>query len=92
VVIGDRPGELARLFAAVQETGVNVEDVSIDHSTGRPSGLVELVVSADKAGLLADRLLAANWTVQRVRPVYASARPGPADPEWDQPARISVPG
>ncbi|MFC6596842.1 prephenate dehydrogenase [Kitasatospora paranensis] len=92
VVIGDRPGELARLFAAVQETGVNVEDVSIDHSTGRPSGLVELVVAADKAGLLADRLLAASWTVQRVRPVYPSARPGPADPEWGQPARISVPG
>ena len=93
VVIGDRPGELARLFAAVHETGVNVEDISIDHSTGRPSGLVELVVSTETAGLLADRLLAANWTVQRIRPVYQSAGPSaPADADREPPARVSVPG
>jgi prephenate dehydrogenase len=32
VRIGDRPGELARLFADVDATGVDIEDVVIDHS------------------------------------------------------------
>lgn len=91
VVIGDRPGELARLFAAVQDTGVNIEDVSIDHSTGRPSGLVELVVATDAAGLLADRLLAANWTVQRIRPVYANRAAGAENRDRSAADRVSVP-
>ncbi|MFJ6216788.1 prephenate dehydrogenase [Streptomyces sp. NPDC092296] len=79
VVIGDRPGELARLFAAVDEAGVNIEDISIDHAAGKPSGLVEMVVAADRAEALADRLIAANWTVQQPHPVY----PG----RWTDPDR-----
>ena len=78
VVISDRSGELARLFAAVDEAGVNIEDVSIDHSTGKPSGLVELLVAADVAEQLAERLLTRHWTVQRVRPAYATAALGAA--------------
>ena len=37
VVIGDQPGELARLFQAAGEAGVNIEDVGIEHSP-RPAG------------------------------------------------------
>ena len=49
VSVPDQPGELARLFADAGESGVNIEDVRIDHDPGRPVGLVELIV-ADDAG------------------------------------------
>ena len=42
VVLPDRPGELARLFADAGDAGVNIEDVRIEHSPGQPVGLVEL--------------------------------------------------
>ena len=45
----DHPGELARLFADAGESGVNIEDVHIDHDPGRPVGLVELVVAEGRA-------------------------------------------
>src|SRR4029079_13613168 len=44
VVVADRRGALARLLLASGEAGVNVEDVSIEHSPGQPVGLVELSV------------------------------------------------
>ncbi|MBU6243598.1 MAG: prephenate dehydrogenase [Actinomycetales bacterium] len=44
VMVADRPGELARLFVAAGEAGINLEDVRIEHVLGRPSGLVELSV------------------------------------------------
>lgn len=65
VVIGDRPGELARLLVAAGEAGVNVEDVSIEHSPGQPVGLVELAVKPAAADELAAALRAAGWTVHR---------------------------
>ena len=49
VAVPDHPGELARLFADVGEIGVNIEDVRIDHDPGRPVGLVELTVAADRS-------------------------------------------
>ena len=44
VVIGDQPGELARLFQVAGEAGVNIEDVGIEHSPGLPVGVAELSV------------------------------------------------
>src|SRR6202042_1051791 len=35
VVIPDRPGELARLFQAAGEAGVNIEDIGIENSPAR---------------------------------------------------------
>lgn len=64
VVIADRPGELGRLFAAVGETGVNLEDVRIDHAQGRPTGIVELEVRPERAGDLATGLRAAGYEVR----------------------------
>lgn len=65
VVVPDRPGELARLFLAAGDAGVNIEDVTIEHSPGRPVGLLELAVQPDRADLLTAALVAAGWTVQR---------------------------
>jgi prephenate dehydrogenase len=64
VVIADRPGELSRLFAAVATTGVNLEDVRIEHSQGRPTGLVELEVGPESAAGLSADLRSAGWELR----------------------------
>jgi len=63
VVIPDRPGELALLFQAAGVAGVNIEDVMIEHSPGRPVGVVELSVRPDAAQRLAGELRARGWSV-----------------------------
>jgi prephenate dehydrogenase len=65
VQVPDRPGELARLFADAGQSGVNVEDMHIDHDPARPVGLVELVVRDDAANRLADELAARGWVAHR---------------------------
>jgi prephenate dehydrogenase len=64
VVVADRPGELGRLFADAGATGVNLEDVRIEHAAGRPTGLVELEVRPDVASALAAGLRSAGWDVR----------------------------
>jgi prephenate dehydrogenase len=63
VRLEDKPGELARLFAAAAQADVNLEDVRIDHSLGRMTGLVELTVSQDVAKKLEDSLIAQGFVV-----------------------------
>lgn len=65
VVIPDRPGELARLFQAAGAAGVNIEDVTIEHSPGLPVGVAELTVGPGAAGVLTEALAAAGWPVRR---------------------------
>ena len=65
VVISDRPGELARLFTAAAEAGVNIEDVGIEHSPGQPVGVAELSVRPESAGALIAALAAGGWPVRR---------------------------
>ncbi|MGA2826123.1 MAG: prephenate dehydrogenase [Streptosporangiaceae bacterium] len=65
VVISDRPGELARLFAAAADVGVNVEDVGIEHSPGAPVGVAELSVRPESAETLINALTAGGWPVRR---------------------------
>jgi len=65
VVIGDRPGELARLFQAAGSAGVNIEDVRIEHSPGLPVGVAELAVRPEVTGRLVEALAAGGWPVRR---------------------------
>jgi prephenate dehydrogenase len=65
VVIGDRPGELARLFQAAGEAGINIEDVRIEHSPGLPAGVAELAVRPDAAARLIEALAEGGWPVRR---------------------------
>jgi prephenate dehydrogenase len=65
VVIPDRPGELARLFRAAEAAGINIEDVSIEHSPGLPVGVAELWVRPDAASSLSGVLAAEGWPVRR---------------------------
>jgi prephenate dehydrogenase len=64
VMLVDAPGELARLFAAAGDEGINTEDVRIEHILGRPSGLVEVFVSPDRAEALRVALRARGFDVR----------------------------
>lgn len=65
VSVPDHPGELARLFADAGASGVNIEDVHIDHDPGRPVGLVELVVEEARAEHLLVSLESRGWVTHR---------------------------
>jgi prephenate dehydrogenase len=65
VVIPDRPGELARLFEAAGQAGVNIEDIGIEHSPGLPVGVAELTVHPEAVGRLTEALAANGWPVRR---------------------------
>src|SRR5487761_1853608 len=73
VVIPDQPGELARLFQAAGEAGINIEDIGIEHSPGLPAGVAELAVKPAAAGPLAAALSARGWPAHA-----AQADPGAA--------------
>ncbi|MDN5894507.1 MAG: prephenate dehydrogenase, partial [Nocardioides sp.] len=64
VAVPDNPGELARLFADAGRTEVNIEDIRIDHDPGRPVGLVELIVDAERGYYLVTSLTARGWDVR----------------------------
>ncbi len=61
VALPDQPGGLARLFADAGDSGVNIEDVRIDHDPGRPVGQVELDVVEGSADKLRAALEARGW-------------------------------
>ncbi|WP_106587084.1 prephenate dehydrogenase [Murinocardiopsis flavida] len=63
VVIPDEPNALGRLFAAVGDAGVNVEDIRIDHSPGLPVGVAQLSVLPDSLPDLARALADRGWSV-----------------------------
>jgi prephenate dehydrogenase len=65
VIIPDRPGELARLFDAAGEAGINIEDIDIEHSPGLPVGVAELWVKPEAIGRLSAVLAAGGWPVRR---------------------------
>jgi prephenate dehydrogenase len=65
VIIPDRPGELARLFQAAGQAGINIEDVGIEHSSGLPVGVAELSVRPEATAQLSAVLAAGGWPVRR---------------------------
>lgn len=64
VLIGDQPGELARVFADAGRAGVNIEDVRIEHSTGRQAGLVQLMAFPSAVPVLTAALRERGWNVR----------------------------
>jgi prephenate dehydrogenase len=65
VSVPDHPGELARLFADAGASGVNIEDVRIDHDPARDTGLVELLVDETRADHLQASLTTGGWKTHR---------------------------
>lgn len=44
VLVPDAPGELGRLFTEMGDLGINIEDLSVEHSAGHKMGVVRLQV------------------------------------------------
>ncbi|MFI6510641.1 prephenate dehydrogenase [Streptosporangium sp. NPDC050855] len=61
VIIGDRPGELARLFKVAEAVGVNIEDVRLEHAPGLPLGAAELWVQPQAVPTLSEALREHGW-------------------------------
>ncbi|GHF41087.1 prephenate dehydrogenase [Streptomyces mashuensis] len=64
VLIGDQPGELARIFADAGRAGVNIEDVRIEHATGQQAGLIQLMVEPGAVAGLTATLRDRGWAVR----------------------------
>ncbi|MEV6262601.1 prephenate dehydrogenase [Streptomyces sp. NPDC051784] len=64
VLISDRPGELAAIFADAGKAGVNIEDVRIEHATGQQAGLVQLMVEPSAAPVLSAALGERGWSIR----------------------------
>jgi prephenate dehydrogenase len=67
IVIEDKPGQLAELFNECARVGVNIEDLSIEHSPGQFTGLITLQLSADDANVLEEHLREHGWKVHSPR-------------------------
>ncbi|MGV9882178.1 prephenate dehydrogenase [Streptomyces sp. NPDC003006] len=65
VAVAERPGELARLLAAVTDLGVAAEDAAVDTTGGGAEFTVRFAVPARTADKLADVLGAEGWDVVR---------------------------
>lgn len=63
VMVDDRPGELARLFAEIGEAGINIEDLRLEHSPGAPIGLAEIWVVPESLAPLIDELEDRAWRI-----------------------------
>lgn len=63
VLVDDEPGQIAQLLTEIGEIGVNLEDLRLDHSSGRNAGIVEISVLPAKLELLIEELTARGWKV-----------------------------
>lgn len=61
IVIEDKPGVLAELFALCGKYHVNVEDLSIEHSPNQETGLISLSISKEQTATLQDALGSSGW-------------------------------
>ena len=67
IVIDDKPGGLARIFNECAAIGVNVEDLSMEHSPGQEVGLITLALNSDDAIALQKHLVAKGWLAHAPR-------------------------
>ncbi|MFD0776285.1 prephenate dehydrogenase, partial [Streptomonospora algeriensis] len=63
VLIPDEPNALGRLFLTIGESGVNIEDVRLDHSYGLPMGVAQLSVMPEAVDRLASVLREGGYSV-----------------------------
>jgi prephenate dehydrogenase len=61
VVVPDRPGQLARLFADIGAAETNIEEIALEHAPGRAVGLVEVSVLPVAEDRLVVALAEAGW-------------------------------
>ena len=67
IIIQDKPGQLAAIFQECATAGVNIEDLTIEHSPGQETGLITLALSDKDAITLSQHLSTAGWSVHTPR-------------------------
>ncbi|HEX7404884.1 MAG TPA: prephenate dehydrogenase [Candidatus Nanopelagicaceae bacterium] len=67
IVIEDKAGQLAALFQECAVAGVNIEDLTIEHSPGQFTGLITLALSREGANRLSEHLASRGWNVHSLR-------------------------
>lgn len=70
VLIEDAPGQLKRLFNDAGDAEINIEDVSMEHSPGQPTGVVQISVAPEQAETLVGYLAKRGW---RIYPAHNTA-------------------
>ena len=68
IVVDDRPGVLADLFALCGHHRINVEDLELEHSPSQETGLITLSVNPMQSDDLVNALSKSNWTFVREKP------------------------
>lgn len=63
VLIEDAPGQLKRLFNDAGDADINIEDVSMEHSPGQPTGVVQISVAPESADRLLGYLQDRGWRI-----------------------------
>lgn len=63
VLVDDTPGQVAKLLTEIEEIGVNLEDVRMEHSQGQPVGMVEISVIPTAREGLVDELTDRGWKI-----------------------------
>lgn len=63
VVVPDKAGQLAALFAVCGEISINIEDLSIEHSPEQASGLITLFVAQNDLSTLTKELTERGWQI-----------------------------
>lgn len=61
VVVPDQPRALEQMIVDAGQSGVNIEDLRIQHERGRMAGVVEISVIPDSASTLVDALVDRGW-------------------------------
>jgi len=63
VLVDDTPGQVAKLLAEIEEIGVNLEDMRMEHSQGQPVGMVEVSVIPNAREELVSELTDRGWKI-----------------------------
>ncbi|MDO5079729.1 prephenate dehydrogenase [Buchananella hordeovulneris] len=63
VLVPDQPGQLGRLFSDAGQAGISIEDVQLEHASGKSMGLVLLSVLPAQVEPLAAALTERGWQI-----------------------------
>ncbi|WRS29755.1 prephenate dehydrogenase [Actinomycetaceae bacterium MB13-C1-2] len=63
VLIPDEPGNLGRLFSDLGSAGVNIEDLTLDHSVSQPVGLARIMVAPQRLDTAIKALTERGWRI-----------------------------